>query len=134
MKVPKREVLAVLARVGRNDLIEQAKRDLPDPVDTERDIDQARLLQDGITRGQLIDRVGGSPLIADDPPNLAYRQVVDALLRADVSARQSREQCDDSSSKQVSHFAPTFCSHISHTFANSRRTNGRRHYAGHRCL
>jgi hypothetical protein len=61
MKVPKQQVLAMLARVGRQDLIEDAKRTLPDPVDTDRDIDQQRLLQYGITRGQLIDRMGGSP-------------------------------------------------------------------------
>ena len=40
MKVRKQEVLAVLARVGRDDLIEQAERNLPDPVHTDRDIDQ----------------------------------------------------------------------------------------------
>jgi hypothetical protein len=61
MKVPKQQVLAMLARVGRQDLIEDAKRTLPDPVDTDRDIDQQRLLQYGITRGQLIDRMGASP-------------------------------------------------------------------------
>jgi hypothetical protein len=61
MKVPKQDVLAVLARVGRADLIEEAKRNLPDPIDTDRDIDQERLLQYGLTRGQLIDRMGGSP-------------------------------------------------------------------------
>ena len=51
----------MLARVGRGDLIEDAKRNLPDPIDTDRDIDQERLLQYGLTRGQLIDRMGGSP-------------------------------------------------------------------------
>jgi hypothetical protein len=61
MKVPKQDVLAVLSRVGRADLIEEAKRNLPDPIDTDRDIDQERLLQNGLTRGQLIDRMGGSP-------------------------------------------------------------------------
>jgi hypothetical protein len=61
MKVPKQDVLAVLARVGRGDLIDEAKRNLPDPIDTDRDIDQKRLLQYGLTRGQLIDRMGGSP-------------------------------------------------------------------------
>jgi hypothetical protein len=61
MKVPKQHVLAALARVGRADLIEKAKRDLPDPIDTDRDIDQERLAQYGLTRDQLIDRMGGSP-------------------------------------------------------------------------
>ena len=61
MKDPKQEVLAVLAHVGRGDVIEKAKRDLPDPIDTDRDIDQQRLYEYGLTRGQLIDRMGGSP-------------------------------------------------------------------------
>jgi hypothetical protein len=61
MKVPKQEVLSVLARIGRRDLIEKAKRDLPETIDTDRDIDQQRLLQYGLTRNQLIDRMGGSP-------------------------------------------------------------------------
>jgi hypothetical protein len=61
MEVPKEHILALLARIGRQDLIEDAKRNLPDPVDTDRDIDQERLLQYGLTRGQLIDRMGGSP-------------------------------------------------------------------------
>ncbi|HEX4010111.1 MAG TPA: hypothetical protein VHX62_08890 [Solirubrobacteraceae bacterium] len=61
MKVPKQEVLAVLARVGRQDLIEEAKRNLPDPVDTDRDLDRERLVRYGLTRDQLIDRMGGSP-------------------------------------------------------------------------
>jgi hypothetical protein len=61
MNVPKQEVLSVLARIGRRDLIEKAKRDLPETIDTDRDIDQQRLLQYGLTRNQLIDRMGGSP-------------------------------------------------------------------------
>ena len=61
MKVPKQHVLAVLARVGRGDLIEQARRDLPETIDTDRDIDQQRLYEYGLTRNQLIDRMGGSP-------------------------------------------------------------------------
>jgi hypothetical protein len=61
MKVPKQEVLDLLARVGSADLIEQAKRDLPEMVDTDRDLDQERLYEYGLTRDQLIDRMGGSP-------------------------------------------------------------------------
>jgi hypothetical protein len=61
MKVPKQHVLAVLARVGRDDLIEKAKRDLPETIDTDRDIDQQRLYEYGLTRNQLMDRMGGSP-------------------------------------------------------------------------
>jgi hypothetical protein len=61
MKVPKQEVLSVLARVGRGDVIEKAKRDLPETIDTDRDIDQQRLFEYGLTRNQLIDRMGESP-------------------------------------------------------------------------
>ena len=61
MKVPKQEVLSVLARVGRGDVIEKAKRDLPETIDPDRDIDQQRLYEYGLTRNQLIDRMGGSP-------------------------------------------------------------------------
>jgi DNA-binding CsgD family transcriptional regulator len=61
MKVPRQDALAMLARVGRADLIEEAKRDLPDPIDTDRGIDIERLLQYGLTRDQLMDRMGGSP-------------------------------------------------------------------------
>jgi hypothetical protein len=57
MKVPKQEVLSVLARVGRGDAIEKSKRDLPETIDTDRDIDQQRLLEYGLTRNQLIDRM-----------------------------------------------------------------------------
>jgi hypothetical protein len=61
MKVPKQEVISALARVGRGDLTEKAKRDLPETIDTDRDIDQRRLFEYGVTRNQLIDRMGGSP-------------------------------------------------------------------------
>jgi len=61
MNVPKQEVLSVLTRVGRGDVIEKAKHDLPDTIDTDRDIDQQRLFESGLTRNQLIDRMGGSP-------------------------------------------------------------------------
>jgi hypothetical protein len=45
MKVPKQEILSVLTRVGRGDVIEKAKRDLPDTIDTDNDIDQQRLFE-----------------------------------------------------------------------------------------
>jgi hypothetical protein len=61
MQVSKEHLLAVLARTGRQDLIEQAKRDLPEMIDTDRDLDEEHLLKYGLTRGQLIDRMGGSP-------------------------------------------------------------------------
>ena len=61
MNVPKQEVLSVLTRVGRGDVIEKAKRDLPDTIDTDSDINQQRLFESGLTRNELIDRMGGSP-------------------------------------------------------------------------
>jgi hypothetical protein len=61
MKIPKQQLLSVLARVGRRDLIEQATRDLPTTIDTDRGVDQQRLFEYGLTRSQLIDRMGGSP-------------------------------------------------------------------------
>jgi hypothetical protein len=61
MKVSKQEVLSVLARTGRGDLMEKAKRDLPETIDTDRDLDERRLFEYGLTRNQLTDRMGGSP-------------------------------------------------------------------------
>lgn len=61
MKVPKQELLSLPARVGRGDLIEKAKRDLPETIDIDRAVDQQRLFQYGLTRNQVIDRMGGSP-------------------------------------------------------------------------
>ena len=59
MQISKKELVAVLRRVGRVDLIDEVNRTLPDPVDTVRD---AQLLAHyGLTRGQLVDQLGGSP-------------------------------------------------------------------------
>ena len=59
MQMSKKELVAVLRRVGRVDLIDEVNRTLPDPVDTVRD---AQLLAHyGLTRGQLVDQIGGSP-------------------------------------------------------------------------
>lgn len=59
MQISKKELVAVLRRVGRVDLIDEVNRTLPDPVDTVRD---AQLLAHyGLTRGQLVDQIGGSP-------------------------------------------------------------------------
>lgn len=59
MQISKKELVAVLRRVGRVDLIDEVNRILPDPVDTVRD---AQLLAHyGLTRGQLVDQIGGSP-------------------------------------------------------------------------
>lgn len=59
MQISKKELVAVLRRVGRVDLIDEINRTLPDPVDTVRDAQQ--LAHYGLTRGQLVDQLGGSP-------------------------------------------------------------------------
>jgi hypothetical protein len=61
MELSKQEVLAILARAGRHDLIDEAERVLPDTVDTDSRTDQEKLAKLGVTRGQLVDRLGGSP-------------------------------------------------------------------------
>jgi hypothetical protein len=59
MEVAKCNMLRLLRRIGRFDVLEEADRLLPDPVDTVRD---AQLLaRYGLTRSQLTDRLGGSP-------------------------------------------------------------------------
>jgi hypothetical protein len=57
--MPREEALAVLRRVGREDLIPEAERELPDPVD----LDELQRFGErhGATRGRLIDKMGGSP-------------------------------------------------------------------------
>lgn len=59
MELEKRDLLRLLRRIGRFDLIEEVDRVLPDRIDTIRD---AQLLaRYGLTRNQLTDRLGGSP-------------------------------------------------------------------------
>jgi hypothetical protein len=55
----RQHVIDVLNRVGYTELAEKASRVLPDPVD----IDQLEELgiQYGVTRDDLINRMGGSP-------------------------------------------------------------------------
>jgi hypothetical protein len=60
VEVSKGEVLAVLARVGRRDLLERAECELPDMFDLDA-VDETFLLQLGLDRNQLIDAMGGSP-------------------------------------------------------------------------
>lgn len=50
----------VLRRAGYSmESIEEVLGDLPDPIDTERDL--ATLAERGVTGDSLIDRLGGSP-------------------------------------------------------------------------
>lgn len=59
MELAKRDLLRLLRRIGRFDLVEEVDRVLPARIDTIRD---AQLLaRYGLTRNQLTDRLGGSP-------------------------------------------------------------------------
>ena len=56
----KADVLAIMKRFGMDeDLIAEAARTLPDPVDLDRD--QRVLARFGLSRNALVDRMGGSP-------------------------------------------------------------------------
>jgi hypothetical protein len=56
----KSDVLAVLRRAGVSEqTVEALDAELDDPVDVNRDADV--FFRHGITLGQLIDRMGGSP-------------------------------------------------------------------------
>jgi hypothetical protein len=59
MQVSKQSVIAFLRGLGFPDIADEAERDLPDPV-------ELRQVQEfgerhGITRDELINRMGGSP-------------------------------------------------------------------------
>jgi hypothetical protein len=54
------EAKQILRRAGfHQEHIDDVLRDLPDPIDIERDADT--LVQHGVSREQLINRIGGSP-------------------------------------------------------------------------
>jgi hypothetical protein len=55
----KQDVLDTLRRAGVYDLIDGKEDELPDPVDLDRD--EPLLAELGITRGLLVDLMGGSP-------------------------------------------------------------------------
>jgi len=61
MIITKDELRRILGRAGWSDAIEVAQRDgrLPDVIDTDRD--HVLLESLGLNRGELIDRMGGSP-------------------------------------------------------------------------
>jgi hypothetical protein len=59
MKSARQDVVDMLRRTGLPELAEEALRVLPDPVDLDF---VAEVLQSyGVTRDDLIDRMGGSP-------------------------------------------------------------------------
>jgi hypothetical protein len=56
----KKAVVNLLRRLGYTDRIAEAERELPDPVDLERD--RALLERLGLERDAVINELGGSPL------------------------------------------------------------------------
>jgi hypothetical protein len=59
MQCARQDVVDVLRRTGLPELAEEALRVLPDPVDLDS---AAAILQSyGVTRDELVDRMGGSP-------------------------------------------------------------------------
>lgn len=59
MLIPKREVVELLRRAGHLEVAEEADRSLPDPVELRRAVEFGARY--GITRDELISRMGGSP-------------------------------------------------------------------------
>jgi hypothetical protein len=55
----KQHVLDVLHTLQRPDLADEASRDLPDPVDIDRLV--AWMIQHGLSRDEMVSRMGGSP-------------------------------------------------------------------------
>ena len=59
MLIPKREIVELLRRAGYFDAAEEVDQSLPDPVELERAAEFG--MRYGITRDELISRMGGSP-------------------------------------------------------------------------
>jgi hypothetical protein len=59
MLIAKREIVETLRRAGHPEVAEEADRSLPDPVELERAAEFG--MRYGITRDELISRMGGSP-------------------------------------------------------------------------
>jgi hypothetical protein len=59
MLIPKREIVELLRRAGYFDVAEKADQSLPDPVELGRAAEFG--MRYGITRDELISRMGGSP-------------------------------------------------------------------------
>jgi hypothetical protein len=57
--VPKKELVRVLRNAGLEEVAEEADRSLPDMVDLDRAAEFG--LRHGITRDELMSRMGGSP-------------------------------------------------------------------------
>jgi hypothetical protein len=59
MLIAKREIVESLRRAGHFEAADEADRSLPDPVELQRAADFGQ--RHGITRDELISRMGGSP-------------------------------------------------------------------------
>ena len=59
MEYSRQHVIEVLRTLRYPELAEEASRDLPDPVDTNRL--EAWLMQHGISRDEMVSQMGGSP-------------------------------------------------------------------------
>jgi hypothetical protein len=59
VRLTRQHVVDVLRKVGLPEMADEALRDLPDPVDSERVA--AWAVPYGINMGDLVSRVGGSP-------------------------------------------------------------------------
>ena len=59
MLIPKREIVELLRTAGYFEAAEEVDRSLPDPVELERAAEFG--MRYGITRDELISRMGGSP-------------------------------------------------------------------------
>ena len=55
----RQHVVDLLHTLRRTDLIDEASRDLPDPVDLDRFV--AWAMQHGLSRDEMVSRMGGSP-------------------------------------------------------------------------
>jgi hypothetical protein len=59
MLIPKREIVQMLRKAGLPQVADEADRSLPDPVERESVAEFG--MRYGITRDELISRMGGSP-------------------------------------------------------------------------
>ena len=55
----KAQVIAMMRRLGMEDKIDEANRELPDVIDVERDSDKLRAL--GLSLDTIVNELGGSP-------------------------------------------------------------------------
>lgn len=56
----KADVIAMMRRLGMHDRIDEARRDLPERIDLDRDGDKLRAL--GLGVDSIVNELGGSPI------------------------------------------------------------------------